>query len=294
MTELALGTVQLGMEYGVTNRMGPVSPSEATAILNAFARNGGRWLDTAPAYGTSEHLLGQNQNPFAIVDKTVHLDPHMSVTEGITALDKGLTQSLRCLNRTRLDTLLCHQAWLLQPPWREMVLDWLSNQQADGRVGRIGVSIYQPEELDDVLLSRLDWVQFPFNALDQRMLESGWLDRLHRAGLTTQARSLFLQGVLLAPEKAGIEIPRDVSEALTAFHRTAARLAVTPEALALALGCRKQVDQVVVGVNSLEEYRTLQESWQQACHLNTLDIDWSEFSQGSRDWLNPSNWKRLS
>lgn len=294
MTELALGTVQLGMDYGATNRTGQVSPFEADAILTAFAGDGGHWLDTAPAYGTSEQLLGRNPGSFSIVDKTVHLDPAMTVADGIGALDQGLLQSLAYLNRDRLDAFLCHQAWLLQPPWREPVLTWLTTQKENGRLGRIGVSIYQPAELDDELLSRLDWVQFPLNALDQRMVESGWLDRLRRAGLTTQARSLFLQGVLLAPHNDTIEIPPNARTALDAFHRAAAQLAVSPEVLALAVAYRFQVDQVVIGVNSLEEYRTLQQSWQQAQQVKTEDIEWAVFSLGNSDWLNPSHWKRSS
>jgi len=294
VTSLALGTVQFGLEYGATHAGGKVPREEAKRILDAFARDGGRWLDTAPTYGDSESLLGRNGFAFSIVDKTIHVDLAMDFDDGIRALEDGLRKSLAHLNRTRIDVLLCHQAWLLQPPWRDVVLDWLTSRKAAGQIGKIGVSIYQPADLDNVVWRWLDWIQFPLNALDQRMLRSGWVARLHSAGVVTQARSLYLQGVLLAPRNARIEIPSKAEVAIAAFHRVAERLMLTPEALALAFGCYAGVNQVVVGVHSLPEYEALRQAWREAQRLANDDVDWARLSLDDHPWLNPSNWKELA
>lgn len=293
MTELALGTVQFGLDYGATNRRGRVGSGIARDILTAFADDGGHWLDTAPAYGDSEIVLGRQSGVFSIVDKTVHIDPNVDPDAAVFELDKGLDESLRRLNRKRLDVLLCHQAWLLRPPFREPVLAWSRRRKERGDLIRFGVSIYSPQDLDDDMLSGLDWVQFPLNALDQRMLTSGWIDRLNKAGIVTQARSLYLQGVLLAPEKSRVEVPREAAEAIAAFHRVAKHRALTAESLALAVGCQAQVSQVVAGVNSLVEYHTLRQAWKAAQRLGRADIDWSECSLGDHPWLIPSNWNPL-
>ena len=292
MTELALGTVQLGMPYGVTNNAGQVTAQEAQTILDAFAEDGGRWLDTAPAYGSSEALLRRTAASFAIVDKTIHLDATDAVTEGMQKLHRGLLASLQTLGRASVDTLLCHQAWLVKSPWRQSVLDWLAQLKSGGYVKQAGVSIYQPGELDEELLNHLDWVQFPLNVLDQRMLDSGWLERLHRAGVTTQARSLYMQGVLLSPDGASIDIPSAIRARISAFHNTAVQRSIMPEALALAFGRWSGVDQLVVGVNSLAEYRQLRKAWHQAEQLNASTIDWGDYLVQDSHWLNPSTWSR--
>jgi hypothetical protein len=67
------------------------------------------------------------------------------------------------------------------------------------RVAKIGVSIYQPSELDALLAvyKPFDLVQAPFNILDRSLLNSGWLQKLSDASTEIHIRSAFLQGLLL-------------------------------------------------------------------------------------------------
>ena len=59
MTALGLGTAQLGVAYGISNRSGRPSEAEASAILECALEQGIDTIDTAPAYGESEALLGR-------------------------------------------------------------------------------------------------------------------------------------------------------------------------------------------------------------------------------------------
>lgn len=56
--QLALGTVQFGLRYGVAGRDTAVPVDEARAILARAASLGIRWLDTAAAYGDIAQLPG--------------------------------------------------------------------------------------------------------------------------------------------------------------------------------------------------------------------------------------------
>jgi len=49
-----LGTVQLGVRYGINNSYGKPSQPEVTDMLHYAFNQGVRWLDTAEAYGSSE------------------------------------------------------------------------------------------------------------------------------------------------------------------------------------------------------------------------------------------------
>ena len=55
---IALGTAQFGLDYGVANQAGQISPSAAKAILSLATKNELDTLDTAIAYGNSEAVLG--------------------------------------------------------------------------------------------------------------------------------------------------------------------------------------------------------------------------------------------
>ena len=76
MSRLALGTVQFGLDYGVSNQTGKVDLDEAKAILTACEKLGIRSLDTATEYGDSEKILGEIGIPnFSITTKLPNLLP---------------------------------------------------------------------------------------------------------------------------------------------------------------------------------------------------------------------------
>ena len=69
-------------------------------------------------------------------------------------------------------------------------------------VEKIGISIYEPSELDNILAHfDFDIIQSPFNILDNRLLTSGWLNRLNSQDVEVHIRSVFLQGLLLMDAK---------------------------------------------------------------------------------------------
>ena len=64
MTKLALGTVQFGLDYGITNSEGKVQIREVASILEYAKDKNINILDTASGYGNSEEVLGRiGSNP---------------------------------------------------------------------------------------------------------------------------------------------------------------------------------------------------------------------------------------
>src|ERR1700744_3517500 len=57
--ELVLGSVQLGLAYGVANRTGKPSHGAALRLLHPAAPAGGTPFDTPRAYGDSENRRGE-------------------------------------------------------------------------------------------------------------------------------------------------------------------------------------------------------------------------------------------
>ena len=64
-----LGTVQLGLPYGIANRTGQPSYEEARAILVCAFEGDVNCLDTAAIYGTSEEVIGRALAELGIADK---------------------------------------------------------------------------------------------------------------------------------------------------------------------------------------------------------------------------------
>ena len=55
--ELCLGTVQFGMDYGISGQKQP-SVEQAVEMLDYAVQNGINTIDTANAYGTAENVVG--------------------------------------------------------------------------------------------------------------------------------------------------------------------------------------------------------------------------------------------
>lgn len=197
--KLALGTAQLGLDYGVANTTGKISPDEARAIMACARESGVGMLDTAVAYGDSEARLGQlGVAGFEVVSKLPAVPDDVG---DVRAWVFGLVrQSLDLLQTPRLYGLLLHRPIQLTESRGSEIAEALAAVKAEGLVLKTGVSIHVPSALDALYPTyRPDIVQAPLNLFDTRLVQSGWTRRLHADGVELHVRSIFLQGVLLMP-----------------------------------------------------------------------------------------------
>ena len=203
MSKIALGTVQFGMDYGINSISGQVLPAETKDILNYAYRQNIDLLDTAPAYGNSEQVLGKcNSHEFKIVTKTRHFDCLEIGNREAQLLENDFSQSLIDLKKDRVYGVLLHNANDLLKPGAEKLFKQLQELKQEEKIVKIGVSVYSHNQLQSILASfDIDLVQLPFNILDRRMIESGMLSDLHAKGVEVHARSVFLQGLLLMSEQ---------------------------------------------------------------------------------------------
>ena len=73
----------------------------------------------------------------------------------------------------------------------------ITQLKKDRLISKFGVSIYSPQDLDRILGNfELEVIQTPFNVFDQRI--NAHLEQLSSLGIEIHARSIFLQGILLA------------------------------------------------------------------------------------------------
>jgi aryl-alcohol dehydrogenase-like predicted oxidoreductase len=290
-SRLALGTAQFGMNYGVANQSGQVTADEVGRILALARTHGVNTLDTAMDYGNSEASLGaQGVAGFQLVTKLSAMpDDVADVAAWVRAKVAG---SLQRLQLDAVHGLLLHRPHQLLGVRGPALARALQGLKDSGLVRKIGVSIYAPEELDSVSQAcPVDLVQAPFSLIDQRLHASGWMDRLHAAGVEIHVRSAFLQGLLLMPRAA---IPdkfnRVWSPMWDAWH---AWLADHP-ACSAAQACIgfvqgfHQVDRIVVGVDGLAQFGQLI-----AASSAQPPADWPAIGVADEALVNPSKWNSL-
>lgn len=257
-SRLALGTVQLGMPYGISRTGGRPDQLEALAIVEA-ARDGGiDTLDTAEAYGEAEEVLGTaGVAGFRVVSKISAVPEQAGdVAEWMRAAVEG---SLARLGVTRLHAVLLHAPDQLLGPRGPEIAAGLAGVRRAGLTRLTGFSIYGPEPLEAMCaLHRPGLVQAPFNVLDRRIVASGWAARLKAAGCELHTRSTFLQGLLLMPpDRRPAQFAR-WSGLWAAWDGWLAEtgLTATEACLRFALS-EPMVDRVVVGVETAAQLGAL-------------------------------------
>ena len=160
-SRLAIGTVQFGLDYGISNAAGRTNTEEVHKILKLAQKYGVSTIDTALAYGQSEEILGKfNMESWQVVSKF----PACTL-DSFTEL---FTQSLNHLRIEKIYGYLAHNASvLLQNPSLWQSLKKLKNE---GKVDKIGYSLYSPSELKALMDMKMipDLIQIPYNILDRR------------------------------------------------------------------------------------------------------------------------------
>ncbi len=280
---LALGTVQFGLRYGIANTAGQVPPQEIALILETARTSGINTLDTAIAYGDSESRLGgAGVTDFRIVSKLPGLDGRLDT---IGTMVQG---ALDRLGVSTLHGLLLHRSEDLCGSMGDDVYAALLDLKQRGLVRKIGVSIYDPAELDAIVPRfDIDLVQAPFNVLDRRLATSGWLERLKQAEVEVHTRSALLQGLLvMTPEQRPAYFQR-WAELWAIWDAWLAETGTTPLAAALAFVLAEAgIDRVLVGVDTDLQLRDIL----RVANDPGAPIPSATLATYDTDLINPARW----
>lgn len=214
ISKLTLGTAQLGFDYGIANQKGQPEVKQCYEILKTAIEGGINSFDTAPAYGESERILGQ----FFSSKTNILKNPVITTKlENIMAGGKDkvndiiinqVENSLQTLALNRLPVLLVHNMNDFYQV-KEEIIKCMLKLKEKGLVKNIGVSVYNPEDVKEVISSgKFDAIQIPINIMDHRLINSGLLKELENEGMIVFARSVFLQGIIfMEPE----QLPKEMS-----------------------------------------------------------------------------------
>ncbi len=288
MNKLALGTVQFGMEYGITNNSGQFSSTEIKEVLRLAKVNKIDTLDTAILYGDSEKKLGKNNlDKFNIVTKI----PKISECENIDKLIlEYIKTSLERLNVPNIYGVLLHNPEDINTSYGDVVYKSLLNIKEMGLVKKIGVSIHSPEELKNIYSNFFfDIIQSPFNIFDTRLRDTGWMTKLSKKGVEIHTRSTFLQGLLLQDK---FKLPKKFlkwDRLFSAWETFVNNNKITKmEACLQFAKSFKEIDKVLVGIDNVKQFKEIL-SYNSSKNFK----DFQDLSCSDEMLINPSNWELL-
>ena len=162
-----------------------------------------------------------------------------------------------------IDSFLVHHCNDLNRKDSQVLIEWLTSLKQRSLVRRIGVSVYDPSDIDFLPLDKIDVIQLPLSLYDQRFLAKGIINYLISSNICVHVRSVFLQGLILQPSE---NWPDFLSEKFKEHHYNfnleLQRLGQSPleATLSFIYQC-KGIEAALFGVTELSELISLVNTW---------------------------------
>jgi uncharacterized protein len=287
LNKIILGTVQLGLKYGINNTYDKPSLNESFAILEAAYKNGITCLDTSVAYGSSIEAIAnfhsKSNKRFEVISK-FFLDEFN--------LEEKVETELKQLQLSNFNTYHFHK-------YNDFETIDSSNKalllklKQEGCIQKIGVSVYDNTQfLNAVHSSLIDVIQFPFNVLDNENQRGQLMDLAKKTGKELHIRSVFLQGLFFKNENDFSTILKPLVNDIQTLKLIAKKNKMSLEYIALYYALQnKNIDKVLIGVDTIEQLESncnliisIQENHPQIVEaINNITIKEIKL-------LNPQNW----
>ena len=285
--KLAIGTAQLGSAYGVANTSGILPEKEMKKIFDRAALEGIDTIDTARSYGESEIILGNScVDNFKVITKLPTVpDNCLNIEKWV---DNYIERSLISLKLKKIYGILLHNPNQLLSDSGKVLFRALESYKKNGVISKIGISIYSPSQLDLILPKfSIDIVQAPFNIVDRRILNSGWLEKLSKKNIETHIRSVFLQGLLLMQYE---KIPNQFSNWNRVWLKWKNWLLdneISPVHACISfVDSFQEVDKIIVGFDSFAHFDQIIVASKKLPINNIINIELED-----ELLINPSNWR---
>jgi aryl-alcohol dehydrogenase-like predicted oxidoreductase len=261
VSQIALGTVELGMDYGFRNSSHYQKPEaqESIRIIHRALDLGINLIDTARVYGSSEELIGKalqqsGQHP-VIATKLVVPEadlPSGNSTQLGAAILASIEASLAALQVEAVDLMQIHNVSVAILD-NEAVIRTLEDARRQGKIRFLGASGSVSEQISLAALEsgHFQALQVPFNLLDRRIAQHV-LPRATRQGIAILTRSAFLRGVLTESANLPEQLADLRKTALLAHGQLTEISDLSELALRFCLSFTG-VSSVIVGVRSISE-----------------------------------------
>lgn len=293
---MILGTVQLGINYGINNHMGKPSKELAFELLDYAYEHGIKMLDTGPMYGDSEEIIGEylrEKGQLFLVSTKLpdYIDNEESPSE--REIERIICNSIKKIN---VESIYCYYLHQFYQCKYAVLMDQLRRCKEKGLIKYVGVSIYHPQELKYIcenLNGIVDVVQIPYNIFSVHLWEES-LDFAKKLGIVVFARSIFLQGLAFKSKDDGFVRRLGVEKQLEYIHDLALKRNVSTAQLCFdAVYGNDSIKDILFGCETLEQLieNVSMENKYVAIHNDDIEGIKEIMEHIPSDALDPQKWE---
>lgn len=291
-----LGCAQFGQEYGIGNKDLYINSSEIKLIIDKSIESGINFFDTASDYGKSEEILGKFLSPhkgknIVVATKVKYIKDKSINAEIIKKRIKdSLESSLKKLQRDCLDMVYIHQ-YRLFFKFPEIFLELLNNYKKKGFIKHIGISLYEPHEIDEAIkYNEIDIFQIPYNVLNRSFEENNKIRMIKEREKLVILRSIFLQGLFFTNPDSLPEYFKPIKQTLKIFYEEIKKHFNSKEEFFLGYVLNKNYGPVILGIYSLSQLISNLRVFNLPLKKNVFQEIEEKIPNIDKIYTNPRNW----
>ena len=280
MNKIVLGTAQFSGNYGITKKNSFLTENEAHKILKTLLSKKLKHLDTSIDYENSLNKINSfNFNNWQITTK---MDPKKLDFSSEQNLYLSVENQIKLIKQNSsiktIKNLLIRNSNMILTPKGKILYKVLKKIKRNKLIINFGYSIYNFKNLEKIIINfRPDLIQCPYNVFDRRVENIKIKKLLKKKKIKIQARSIFLQGVLL---KKIDQLPKFFHKWKKLFLNFENLIKINKlTALSLCFNFvnnNKDIDEILIGVQNNKELKEI------------LNIELKRKILMSKELLNPS------
>lgn len=288
--DLSIGSVQFGLDYGISNFSGVTQKDQVYKILNTAIKNNIINLDTSPLYGDAETILGKYENidKFKIITKTKPVTKSYIDKKSYNEIRADLLNSLKCLNIDMVEGLIIHNIKDIYKDGYHYIFDALNDVKQQKLTQKIGASVYTIQDVERLLkVQSFDIIQLPLNLFSQNFIRSGIIEELYNQNIEIHVRSVFLQGVIFLSLDDFPSHLEPLQKKMRELYGLSEKYNMSLLDLALNfIKNQNKIRKLIIGVNSDQQLRSIIKSFDRP----HIDICYDGFHCDNENITNPSLW----
>tara|TARA_A100001015_G_scaffold15960_1_gene18702 strand:+ start:6828 stop:7694 length:867 start_codon:yes stop_codon:yes gene_type:complete len=194
---ISIGTANFGTKYGFLQSK--FNSNEFIKLKKLIVTNNLKKFDTSINYSNSLNNFKFNRINNLEITTKIHIKQYANV-KPFEDVERQLIYLLKIFNtKNNKINVLVHNSKLLTTNYGYQFYKVLEFFKKIFPINKIGISCYFPEQYLSLYKKlNIEIIQFPLNIFDNRFVNTKMLQLYKKNNLTLQARSIFLQGVLLS------------------------------------------------------------------------------------------------
>lgn len=280
---IVIGSANFDQKYGIAENQ--INQKEISRIINFAISSNLFIIDTAQAYLKTNKIFKNIDRRFKFITK-IKLDKQFM---SLQFCKKILKSHLLNFKNFKIQTLLIHDIKILYTKFGPTIFRNFLLLKKKKYFKEIGVSIYDPKCLS-YLTSRykIDVVQCPYNVLDKRIINSGWLKRLKKKKIQVHARSIFLQGLLVNNNLHKDKYFKKWQNIFSKWFKYLVKNNISPIQYCINDVLKNDFDKIIIGINTKDNLKEI-------LNFKSLNKNFKfiNLETNNLNLIDPRKWKKI-